>query len=74
MIFLYSQTNLHIILIIYHTKVFNSTVNTKKLGTCILSSVKIVQHLESVTILECAVVWVQMSMTSFSLQTASRNR
>ena len=54
MIFLYSQTNLHIILIIYHTKVFNSTVNTKQLG--ILSSFKIIQHLEPVTILECAVV------------------
>ena len=56
MLFLYSQAYLHIILIIhvYHTKVLNSTVNTKKLG--IFSSFKIVQHLESVTILECAVV------------------
>ena len=40
----------------------------------ILSSVKIGQHLESVTILERTVTWVQMSMTSFILQAASRNR
>ena len=40
----------------------------------ILSSVKIGQHLKSVTILECTVMWVQMSMTSFILQTVSRNR
>ena len=44
------------------------------INVIILSSVKIGQHLESVTILEYAVTWVQLSMTSFILQTASRNR
>jgi hypothetical protein len=39
-----------------------------------LTSVKIGQHLKSVTILECGVTWVQLSMTSFSLQTTFRNR
>jgi hypothetical protein len=45
-----------------------------KCKVSILSSVKIGQHLESVTILEYAITRVQMSMTSFSMQTASRNR
>ena len=55
-----------------HLQTFKQIQTTK--DTYILSSVKIGQHLKSVTILECTVTWVQMSMTSFILQTASRNR
>jgi hypothetical protein len=64
-------------LIFYHVIFNNIYTSLKSLifnFKYILPSVKIGQHLESVTILECAVTWVQMSMMSFILQTASRNR